>query len=93
MADILLEMETNPVYGSSDPQKMKIISENIKWLLSRRRPSQYGDKVTVEHNVTADAAIVEMLARGRDRANSLMIEEAEYVDVTPTPAFDPSQFS
>lgn len=68
MADTLLTIDTDVVYGSTDPKKMKIISDNIKWFLSRKRPQQYGERVTVEHNITADRAIVDALERGRQRA-------------------------
>lgn len=74
MAEILLEIDSNPLYGSSDTKQQKIMSDNIKWFLSRKRPEQYGDKVTVKHEVTADKAIIEALSRGNQRVRDNVIE-------------------
>lgn len=68
LADILLHIDTDVEYGSSDPKIMKVISDNIKWVLSRRDSKRYGDKVQVEHTLHADKEIVEALSRGKQRA-------------------------
>lgn len=68
LAEILLNIDTDATYGSSDTKQQKIISDNIKWFLSRKRPSQYGDKVEITHVLTADKAIIGALERGRLRA-------------------------
>jgi hypothetical protein len=60
----------------------RVISDNIKWLLEKRKPKEYGQRVDVNVNLSADNAIVEALARGRDRANGILIE-GNAVDVTP----------
>lgn len=68
MADILLHIDTDMEYGSSDPKIMKIKSDNIKWFLSRKNGLKYGDRLTVENIITADKTVVEMLSRGKQRA-------------------------
>jgi len=74
LADVLLRITTDEEYGSSDPKIMKIMSENIKWYLSRKRPTQYGDRMLVEHKLTADRVIVDALTRAKDRAEGRLIE-------------------
>lgn len=78
MADALLEIFTHPLYGESDDKKAKVISENIKWYLAKKKPSSYGDRQIVETHITADKAIVEALSRGRERAERGVIEDATY---------------
>lgn len=78
LADILLEIHVHPYYGTTSDAKAKLISDNIKWYLARKRPSQYGDRTIVETHITADKAIVEALARGRERAENGTIEDATY---------------
>lgn len=75
LAEILLEIDRHEHYGSSDPKQQKVISDNIKWLLSRKRPQQYGERIVVENHITADKAIIDALSRGRDRAMSAKIVE------------------
>ncbi len=81
MADALLSIDNHDLYGSSDPKIMKVMSENIKWYLSRKNPQQYGEKVTIENKITADKAIVEALSRGKQRALSGVIEDVTYAVV------------
>ena len=68
LADILLHIDTDLEYGSSDPKVMKVLSDNIKWYLSRKNAPKYGDRLTVENIITADKTIVEALSRGKQRA-------------------------
>lgn len=81
MADALLRIDNDTIYGQSDPKMAKVISDNIKWLLARRRQKEYGDRVTVQHNITADKAITEALIAGRNRA--ALASQSDYIDVTP----------
>ena len=81
LADILLEIDSNDQYGSSDPKVQKVMSDNIKWYLSRKRPKQYGDKVTIEHSITADKAIIDALERGKARAIGQVVEDVAYTVV------------
>lgn len=85
LADVLLDIRGHPFYGSTNPQEQKVLSENIKWILARRRPLQFGDRMTVDHNhnITADKAIVEALSKGRERAESAVVDAA-YVVVEDT---------
>ncbi|RTL04981.1 hypothetical protein EKK58_09245 [Candidatus Dependentiae bacterium] len=81
MADMLLTIDSRGIYAHSDPKMAKVISDNIKWLLERRKSKQYGQRVQVEHNITADRAIINALSAGRRR-----VEEAarnKCIDVTP----------
>lgn len=79
LADILLEIDSHHLYGSSDPKQQKVMSDNIKWLLSRRRPQQYGERVIVENKITADKAIIDALSRGAERAlMNTVVEDVSY---------------
>ena len=57
LADQLLTI-TNE---ESDHNKAKVKSDNIKWLLSKRKATVYGDKIEVNMNATIDigAALAE----------------------------------
>jgi membrane-bound lytic murein transglycosylase MltF len=67
LADVLLEIDRDPHYGQSDASMAKVVSENIKWLLSRRRPDLYGDKSEVNINVRADRVILDALNAAKQR--------------------------
>lgn len=85
MADALLEIDNHSLYGQSDPKMAKIISDNIKFLLAKKRPKEYGDRVQVDVNITADKAITEALLAGKKRAALPYMElDGSYIDVTPT---------
>jgi len=86
MADALLNPDNHDIYGHSDPKMAKVQSDNMKWFLDKKDRKRYGERVTVDHNLTADKAIVAALTAGRQRAHHLEfrdVEEAEFVDVTP----------
>jgi hypothetical protein len=68
LADILLEIDSNPIYGSTDAKMAGVISKNIQWYLSRRKPKEYGDRVTVDVQLNADKTIIEALSRAKVRA-------------------------
>jgi hypothetical protein len=68
MAEALLHIDNHPIYGQSDSKMAGVISKNIQWFLSKRRASVYGEKITVEHTITADKAILDALQRGKARA-------------------------
>lgn len=86
MADVLLDIFADPHLGQTDATKAKIISDNIKWYLARKRPAQYGDRTLVDIHVTADKAIVEALARGRERAEHGQIEDAAFTVIPSLPS-------
>lgn len=78
MADALINIDNHVVHGHSDPKMAKVISDNIKWVLSKRRPKEYGDRVQVDHSVTVDVAITTALDAARRRLPQ--IEKQEVVD-------------
>lgn len=83
LADILLEIDSNRIYGSSDAKMAAVISKNIQWYLSRRRPKEYGNTVTVDVNISADKVIVDALSRAKVRANTgeTLIEGVSYARI------------
>lgn len=69
LADELINIDmAGALMGVTDTKVLKILSDNRKWVLSKRRPQQYGDKVVHEHNITADRTIIEALSQGKQRA-------------------------
>lgn len=52
----------------SDPKMAGVISKNIQWLLSRRQPQKYGDRITVQHETSRDKAIITRLLAAKNRA-------------------------
>jgi len=81
MADALVSIDNHGLYGHTNPQMAKVISDNIKWVLSKRRPKDFGDRIEVNHNITADRAITDALLAGRRRA--AIANEEDIIDVTP----------
>lgn len=94
MADALLRIDHHAIYGHSDPKMAKVMSDNIKWLLSKRKQREYGDRLEVTHNVTVDKAITDALSAGRRRAEQRALEaptiDAEFTVVDDPLAHDPS---
>lgn len=82
MAEALVNIQTDAVYGTEDARMANVISGNIKWLLSKRRQREYGEKLTVEHNITADKAITEALDRAKERFKSGVTLDLVAKDVT-----------
>jgi hypothetical protein len=68
MADALVNIDNHKVHGQSDPKMAKVISDNIKWVLGKRRPKDYGERVTVDTNITMDIAITTALDAARNRS-------------------------
>lgn len=81
LADALVNVNSNHRHGSTDAKMAAVLSKNIMWYLSRRRPKEYGDRVTVEHNITADKVIIDALTRGKNRALARPVLELEYTRV------------
>lgn len=90
MADLLLSLRepTNP-YFTTDPKEQKVISDNIKWLLARRRSKDYGDRVEVKVEQTVTHVITQQLEAGRQRALAAPrpadVVDAEYHVIPPPP--------
>lgn len=63
-----------------DVQRARLKSDNAKWLLSKRKPEIYGDKVDIHVSQTIDitAALTEARARAQIQA-----PEQAVLDVTP----------
>lgn len=79
LADVLVNIDSDPRHGVSDPKMAAVVSKNIMFYLSRRRPKEYGDRVTVEHTITADKAIVDALTRAKTRAlNGPVLDGVSY---------------
>lgn len=83
MAEALVDIDNHAIHGQSDPKMAKVISDNIKWLLSKRRSKEYGERITVDHNITADKAITDALVAGRKRAQLAATVDADFIDITP----------
>lgn len=87
MAEALLEPDNHRIYGHTDAKMATVQQKAIMFFLSKKRPKEYGDRVQVDVNITADRAIIEQLALGKARALKALDAPAidvEYVDVTPT---------
>lgn len=83
MADELINIDmAGALLGITDVKVLKILSDNRKWLLSKRRPQQYGDKVVHEHNITADRTIIEALSQGKQRALTASAVVTDVIDTT-----------
>jgi len=61
-----------------DVQRARLFSDNSKWLLSKRKPQIYGDRLDVNISQTID--IGSALAEARKRAQ---LPESQIKDVTP----------
>lgn len=72
----------------SDPKMAAVISKNIQWLLSRRRPQKYGDKITVQHETSRDKVIIARLLAAKGRALATLdagpIEDAVEISAAPS---------
>lgn len=86
LADALLEPMTHKVYGESNPQAAKVVSDNIKWLLGKRDQKRFGEKIEIKHEITLDRAITEAMDAARKRAMGHAVELStdEYVAL-PSP--------
>lgn len=82
MADALVNIDNHKIHGQADPKMAKVISDNIKWVLSKRRPKEFGDRVQVDHSVTVDVAITTALDAARRRVPALEFEDAQIVEPT-----------
>jgi len=85
MADALVNIDNHRIHGQSDPKMAKVISDNIKWVLSKRKPKEYGDRVQVDHSVTVDVAITTALDAARRR---VPVQEVEVIDATAVPVYE-----
>ena len=70
MAQMLVRMDKDPTMPV-DPRWGKIISENIKWYLSKMDTRRYGDKVQIDHHISADKEILMALDRAKERSTAI----------------------
>lgn len=68
MAEALLEPDNHRLYGHTDSKMAGVQQKAIMWFLSKKRPKEYGERVQVDVNITADKAITDALLAGRQRA-------------------------
>jgi hypothetical protein len=87
LADVLVNIDTHHKHGRTDPKTASVVSSNIKWYLSKKRPDQYGEKVLVENRITADKVILDALSAGLERAQNRLI------DITPAPSYEGPELS
>lgn len=79
LADALINIDNHRIHGHSDPKMAKVVSDNIKWFLSKKDTKRFGDKVEVTHTLTADRAIVDALNAARNRVAQIappVVEDA-----------------
>lgn len=69
-----------------DPQRARLLSENIRWLLARRHAAVFGDRMSVDVNQTIDIAGPLLLANQRRAALSSgqVIEDIAYISLPAT---------
>lgn len=63
LADMLLHIDRE----HSDPRFARIISDNIKWLLERRKPDKYGQRVQVSMENSATKTMMDILDKAIER--------------------------
>lgn len=85
LVDALIDVDTNKLYGHTDSKMAKVQSDNIKWVLAKRDPSRFGDRIEVKHELSLDRAITDALVAARNRSGSPalpppVIEDAVIVD-------------
>lgn len=88
MADALLSPDNHLLYGQTNPQMAKVMSDNIKWVLARRDNKRFGDKMEVKHEFTMDRAITDAIDAARQRVHAstpIDVVDAEF-EVLPPPA-------
>lgn len=78
--DLLLNIDDDPIEGRSDAKMAAVISANIKHVLAVEDRERFGDKVKIEHNITASEAIVKALDAARQRAGHGHIIDAVAVE-------------
>lgn len=71
LRDALVNIDNHKIHGQSNPQMAKVISDNIKWVLSKSDPKRFGDRIEVKHEITVDRAIIEALGRAKNRTDFL----------------------
>lgn len=79
--DLLLDIDNDPHEGRTDAKMAAVISSNIKHVLAVEDPDKFGNRVKVEHNITASDAIVSALEAARKRAGLGPVLDAVVVEL------------
>ncbi len=88
MADALIGIfDPKSPYFESDEKRAKVVSDNIKWVLSRRFNKKYGERVEIKQEVTVSHVITSQLEAARERVQNRVVDyiDAEYVMIPPPP--------
>lgn len=95
MADALLDPVGNAIYGQSDAKMAKVMSDNIKFVIGKRDPKRFGERIEVRHEITMDKEIINAIHAGRNRATQLAllpdmsnVVDAEVVSAGPVERSD-----
>ena len=88
MADALLNPDNHALYGHSDSKMAKVQSDNLKWFLEKRDAKRFGQRVQVDHHLSADKAITQALLAARERVPAIehLYDDEDIIDVTPEPS-------
>lgn len=84
--DMMADMLINIDQFHPDAKMAKVISENIKWLLARRRGAEYGDRMVVEtKSTTQDQAIISALHKAIERipVPANQVEDFKVIEAEP----------
>lgn len=71
LAESLVDAEEWGQFGAQDPKVATVWAKNAQWLLSKKNPARYGDKITVESKTTMDIVITSRLEAARARVLDL----------------------
>lgn len=71
LAESLVDAEEWGHFGAQDPKVATVWAKNAQWLLSKKNPARYGDKITVESKTTMDVVITSRLEAARARVLDL----------------------
>lgn len=91
--DALLDPETNPLIMTTDPKKLKVYSDNIKWVLERRNRERFGQQTKITQEVTVAFAITDELQKARARSQLALPPVDDFVDVSFTEVTDDNDIS
>lgn len=81
LADALVNIDTDPTIGLTDPAMANTVSKNIKWYLERKDRERYGPHVSVNVSHSADKTVISALEKAK--ARSLGRAPPEVIDLTP----------
>lgn len=83
-ADELLDMADDP---AADVMRLRVKAENYRWLLSKRKPKEYGDRLDVNVAQTVDITLALNDARRR------LARPLDVLDVVPRQLSAPDPFA